>query len=136
MNSVPSEIFKAMSVETRVNIIELLKIKGPLGGNKIAELIGISPAAVSQHLKILRQAGLVTGERDGFWIPYSIDETGMEKCRRAVHEVCSCGCEGMGKVHAQELNEASLASLETYARELENELEEVRKRIAEMTDQS
>ena len=45
----PAEMFKALAVETRVKIIELLKSEGPLGAKKIAELVGITPAAVSQH---------------------------------------------------------------------------------------
>ena len=133
MDAIPSEIFKAMSVETRVKIIELLKSEGPLGGNEIAGSIGITPAAVSQHLKILRQAGLVRNERKGYWIPYSIDEGGMEKCRRLLNEVCSCVCGGTGEFRERELNEASLRSLREYERELENELQAVRERISEMT---
>jgi ArsR family transcriptional regulator len=136
MDRIPSEIFKAMSVETRVKIIELLKSEGPLGGNEIAESIGITPAAVSQHLKILRQAGLVRNERKGYWIPYSIDEEGMEKCRRILNDVCSCGCEGTGEFREKELNDASLASLRKYERELENELLAVRERISEKTKES
>jgi len=60
----PSEMFKVLGVDTRVRIIELLKSKGPLGAKNIAELVGITPAAVSQHLKILRQSGLVRSERN------------------------------------------------------------------------
>ena len=52
MNVDPAEMFKVLGVETRVRIIELLKSKGPLGANNIAERIGVTPAAVSQHLKI------------------------------------------------------------------------------------
>jgi DNA-binding transcriptional ArsR family regulator len=134
MDTIPSEIFKAMSVETRVKIIELLKSGGPLGGNEIADLVGITPAAVSQHLKILRQAGLVRNERKGYWIPYSIDEAGMEKCRRILNDICTCGCEGTGEFREKELNDASLASLREYEGELENELQAVRARISAMTN--
>ena len=45
MNLEPSEMFKALAVETRVKIIELLKSEGPLGAKKIAELVGVTPAA-------------------------------------------------------------------------------------------
>ena len=62
----------ALAVETRVKIIDLLKSEGPLGAKKISELIGVTPAAVSQHLKILKQAGFVHSERNGYWIPYAI----------------------------------------------------------------
>jgi predicted transcriptional regulator len=49
-------MLKALAVETRVKIIELLKSEEPLGAKKIAELVGITPAAVSQYLKIFKQA--------------------------------------------------------------------------------
>ncbi|NIN01029.1 MAG: metalloregulator ArsR/SmtB family transcription factor, partial [candidate division Zixibacteria bacterium] len=52
-------------VASRIRIIDLLKQKGPLGVNKMSELLGITPSAVSQHLKILKHAGLVRNERKG-----------------------------------------------------------------------
>ena len=75
------DLFKALSVETRLRIIELLKSKGPLGAKKIAELIGVTPSAVSQHLRTLRHVGLVRSERKGYWIPYELDEQALESCR-------------------------------------------------------
>jgi len=127
-----SEIFKVLSVETRIRIIELLKSKGPLGGENIAEVINITPAAVSQHLKVLRQAGLVRSTRKGYWIPYSIDEEAMEDCRLIINEICRCGCKGTCRFEDQ--NKLSLASLMKYKKELEKELKDVKKRISEIKD--
>ena len=132
MNIEPSEIFKVLSVETRVKIIELLKAQGPLGAKDIGATIGITTAAVSQHLKILRQSGLVRSERKGYWIPYSIDEKAMENCRQILTEVCTCGCQGTGKFREVELNNSSLESLKEYEKELKNELINVLKRIKEL----
>ena len=128
----PSEMFKALAVETRVKIIELLKSEGPLGAKKIAELVGITPAAVSQHLKILRQVGFVRSERNGYWIPYSIDEETMQNCRDTLTEICTCGCKETGDFHKKELNDSSLDSLKNYQQELESELKTVRDRIREL----
>ncbi len=100
MKMEPSEIFKVLSVETRVKIINLLKGQGPSGAKEIAATIGITTAAVSQHLKILRQAGLVRSERKGYWIPYSIDEKAMENCREILTEVCTCGCQTICVIHS------------------------------------
>ncbi len=132
MNLEPSEMFKALAVETRVKIIELLKSEGPMGAKKIAELVGITPAAVSQHLKILRQAGFVRSERNGYWIPYSIDEEALESCGEALTEICTCGCQGTGNFKEKQLEDSSLESLMKYEREIENELRVVRKRIQEL----
>ena len=90
----PAEIFKVLSVETRVKIIELLKTKGPMGGKEISEELGLTLPAVSQHLKILKQAGMVRSERKGYWIPYTINVEAMENCRKVLDEVCTCGCKG------------------------------------------
>ena len=131
----PSEMFKVLGVETRVRIVELLKSKGPLGVKNISEVFGITPAAVSQHLKVLRQAGLVRNERKGYWIPYSIDEEALENCRSILNEVCTCGCKGAGRFKEQELSRASLKSLKKYEKELKKELQNIRERISEIINQ-
>ena len=132
MKLVPAEMFKVLAVETRVRIIDLLKSKGPLGAKNIAELVGVTPAAVSQHLKILKQSGLVRSERKGYWIPYSLDEEVLENCRQILNEVCTCGCRGTGKFKEKELNKTSLESLRKYKKELQSELRTVQERIKEM----
>jgi len=128
----PSEIFKVLSVETRVKIIDMLKGQGPLGAKEISETIGITTAAVSQHLKILRQAGLVRSERKGYWIPYSIDEKAMENCREILNEVCTCGCQGTGKIKEYESKRTNMESLKKYEDELKKELNTVRQRLKEL----
>jgi DNA-binding transcriptional ArsR family regulator len=128
----PSEIFKVLSVETRVKILELLKAHGPSGAKDIAATIGVTTAAVSQHLKILKQAGLVRSERKGYWIPYSIDEKAMENCRQILNEVCTCGCQGTGKFREVTLERSNLESLKKYEDELKNELNTVGQRVKEL----
>ena len=132
----PTEMFKALAVETRIKIIDLLKSEGPLGAKKISELIGITPAAVSQHLKILKQAGFVRSERNGYWIPYSIDQETLNNCREVLTEICTCGCQGSGKYKEKELSDSSLESLKKYEQEIETELKTVRVRIKELESKS
>ncbi|MCL0066076.1 metalloregulator ArsR/SmtB family transcription factor [Dehalococcoidia bacterium] len=135
MNLAPSEMFKILGVETRVKIIELLKSRGPIGVKNIAEVLGVTPAAVSQHLRVLRQAGLVRNQREGYWIPYSIDEEALEGCRCILNKVCTCGCKGAGRFEQQEVSSADLTSLVKYQEELEEELESVLGRISEIKRQ-
>ena len=125
-----SEIFKILSVETRIKIIELLKSRGPIGVKDIAKEMGITPAAVSQHLKLLRQAGLVKNERRGYWIPYSIDEKAMEHCRITLNDICRCGCHSTCRM--EESGVSDLESLLKHKKELETELKEVGKRISKI----
>jgi len=128
----PAEIFKVLSVETRVKIIELLKANGALGVKEISNRLGITLPAVSQHLKILKQAGLVRCERQGYWIPYSINEEAMEGCREILNEVCTCGCQGSGRFKEKEVSKASLEALKKYEIELQKELNIVRGRVSEI----
>ena len=125
----PTEMFKALAVENRVKIIDLLKSKGPLGAKRISELLGITTAAVSQHLRILKQAGFVRSERNGYWIPYSIDEKTMNECRQALTEICTCGCQEIASFRENETCVSNLQALKKYQRELEAELRSVRNRI-------
>ena len=130
----PAEIFKVLSVETRVKIIELLKANGALGVKEISNRLGITLPAVSQHLKILKQAGLVRSERQGYWIPYSINEEAMEGCREILNEVCTCGCQGTGRFKEKELSMANLEALKKYEIELQKELNIVRGRVGELEE--
>jgi len=129
-----AEVFKVLSVESRIRIIDLLKQKGPLGVNELSGALGITPSAVSQHLKVLRYAGLVRSERKGYWMPYEINENALNQCQELITEVCTCGCKGTGRVREAELEETEdkLSLLKKYEGELKKELEEVQVRIREM----
>ncbi|MHB9071988.1 MAG: ArsR/SmtB family transcription factor [Desulfobaccales bacterium] len=127
-----AELFKVLGVDTRVKIIELLKTQGPLGAMEIAKQLGITPAAVSQHLRLLRQSGLVRSERKGYWIPYSIDEKALERCGQQLARVCTCGCKGTGAGRKSEPADADLESLQKYQKELKKELALVEARIKDL----
>lgn len=68
-----ARIFRIFSAETRVRMIELMKNR-PLCVNALARELGISPAAVSQHLRVLRDAELVTAEKRGYFVHYRINK--------------------------------------------------------------
>ncbi len=69
-----SEILKALSDPTRLRIIKMLKeCNCMLCVNAITNKLNVTQSAVSQHLRILRQAGLVRSERNGYFIHYAVD---------------------------------------------------------------
>lgn len=121
------ESFKTLSVDKRIKIIELLK-RGSLSVNALAEKLGISQSAVSQHLRVLKQAGLVKDERKGYWIYYSLDEETLRRRREDLIRVCSCGCLGLDETTLGEERKA----LREYRRELLDELKRVEKKIEEL----
>lgn len=129
-----AEMFKVLSVTSRIKIIDLLKKRGAMGANELAGALEITPSAVSQHLKVLRYAGLVRNERKGYWLPYKVDPEALARCHNLLSEVCACGCQGTGRVREAELEKApdKLALLRQYERELHKQLEEVKARIQEI----
>jgi len=93
INKEAAELFKILSVDKRIEIIELLK-KEPMSVNAMAEALGVTQSAVSQHLRVLKAAALVTDERQGYWIYYSLNREALEKCRQRLNRICTCGCMG------------------------------------------
>jgi DNA-binding transcriptional ArsR family regulator len=77
-----AEIFGLLSDPTRIRIILALRA-GELPVNRLAEVVGKSPAAVSQHLAKLRMSRVVGARRDGNSMLYSL--TG-DHARRLVAE--------------------------------------------------
>ena len=56
-------MFVALADPTRRNILELLASRGELSATAIYEQFPVSPQAISQHLKVLREANLVEMEK-------------------------------------------------------------------------
>src|SRR3954453_10207077 len=64
-------------------ILERL-LAGPLPVGEIADGLPVSRPAVSQHLRVLREAGLVSARRDGTRRVYRLDPRGLEALRAYV----------------------------------------------------
>ena len=71
------KVLKALSDETRFRLLDLLLARN-LCGKALARRLGVSEAAVSQHLKLLKGAGLVEGEKQGYWMHYSVRKKALE----------------------------------------------------------
>jgi DNA-binding transcriptional ArsR family regulator len=106
-------LFKALSDPTRLRLIRLLSEnaagdcaprtgagsrtragsrasecegRGFLCVNALAHRLGVTQSAVSQHLRVLRQAGLVSGVRHGAFVHYTLDQEGLDRSRVALQE--------------------------------------------------
>lgn len=87
--------------------------------------------AVSQHLRVLRTAGLVTSKRQGYWVPYAVDARALSDCCGMLIRICACPSCGVdrGTESSDEL-ELLLDRREELLGELqrvESELEALRK---------
>ncbi|GAB5409802.1 MAG: sporulation delaying system autorepressor SdpR [Balneolaceae bacterium] len=73
-----NKLFKALNDSTRREILDLLK-SGDLTAGEIAKAFDITKPSISHHLDLLKQAGLVSKERNGQFITYSLDTTALEE---------------------------------------------------------
>jgi ArsR family transcriptional regulator len=78
-----AEKLRILSVETRLRMLALLAERNLCVGALACQL-GVSQGAVSQHLKILRDAGLVTAERDGYFVHYRVDRQAVARWQREI----------------------------------------------------
>ena len=72
-----NSIFKALNDETRREILGLLKVKD-LSAGEIADYFNISKPSISHHLDILKRADLISSEKKGQFVIYSLNTTIME----------------------------------------------------------
>ena len=68
-----ARIFKVLSVGTRVRMIDLLKRRS-LCVNALARTLDITPAAISQHLRVLRDADIVVADKQGYFVHYRVNK--------------------------------------------------------------
>jgi ArsR family transcriptional regulator len=67
-----AELCKTLSNPKRLEILDILKIAGEISVNDLADRLGIPKANTSQHLAVLRQAGVVSTRKDGINVYYSL----------------------------------------------------------------
>ena len=79
-------VFKALSDENRIRILGQLR-SGEKCACKLLEALNISQPTLSHHMKILCDAGLVTGRREGKWTHYSIRCEGICRVRGRMKEL-------------------------------------------------
>ncbi len=81
-----ARIFKILSVETRVRMIDLLKNRS-LCVNALAHALSITPAGVSQHLRVLRDADIVIANKQGYFVHYQVNEKTLAAWRELTKDL-------------------------------------------------
>lgn len=72
-----AKIAKALSHPARIQIIETLLRRTTCIGCDIVEEIGLAASTTSEHLRILKEAGLITGEIERPRVCYSLNAAGL-----------------------------------------------------------
>ena len=72
-------IFKALADETRLDVFRLIAAQDEeICACDIVDRFDVSQPTIAHHLKVLRNAGLITVSRRGVWAYYAIDPRGLE----------------------------------------------------------
>ncbi|MCB5247431.1 MAG: autorepressor SdpR family transcription factor [Candidatus Cloacimonetes bacterium] len=74
----PDSFYKAIAERNRREILSLLRRNGPMSVNEIAGHFSISLPALSEHLKVLRQADLVSTRKEKQYVFYSLNTSVFE----------------------------------------------------------
>lgn len=96
-------VLKAIADDTRLKIVKLLLQHNYCVG-ALARRLELTEAAVSQHIKVLRKAGLLIGEKRGYFMHYDVDREQLralasefEKLAEIQKEECKPQDEGCTK---------------------------------------
>ncbi|MGD9495431.1 MAG: ArsR/SmtB family transcription factor [Armatimonadota bacterium] len=81
-----AELFSALGSDTRIRILRELG-ESALCVGALAMRLGVTQSAISQHLTVLRNAGLVQSEKRGSFVHYSLTEDARERCRAALDDI-------------------------------------------------
>ena len=81
-----TRFLKVLSVETRIKIVYLLK-DSSFCVNALARRLGLSQGAVSQHLRIMRDAGLVIDEKHGYFVHYRLNRETLIRWRKMLDDL-------------------------------------------------
>ncbi len=76
-----ARLFHALSDETRIHILERLR-RGERCVCDLTDALDAAQSRLSFHLRILKEAGLVTDRRAGRWSYYAINPEGLEEAAR------------------------------------------------------
>jgi DNA-binding transcriptional ArsR family regulator len=77
---------KCLADTNRLNLVKIL-LRSDLCVGALAKVLGLSEPALSQHLKLLREAGLVRGEKRGYWTHYSVEKDALRQIAKQLTEM-------------------------------------------------
>lgn len=80
-------VFKALSDETRLRMLKAISHMDEMCECNIVPVFGLSQPTISYHLKVLREAGLITSERRGQWVWHRVNDKRVLSAVRQLSEL-------------------------------------------------
>ena len=94
------EFAQSVFEKTRLRMLKVL-LERELCVCELAEIFKVSSARMSQHLQILRRAGVVSERRDGKWVYYSANREAVEAFTRSWQEYIQANLEEIPQLAAE-----------------------------------
>ena len=107
-----TKVLKAIADETRMKILTLL-LKHNYCVRALARNLELTEATISEHLKVLREAGLLVGKKHGYFMHYDVERSVLHELAGEINElakiereVCTpekggCESKGQGNCHTE-----------------------------------
>ncbi|ERP31041.1 ArsR/SmtB family transcription factor [Chitinivibrio alkaliphilus] len=109
------KVCRALGDKNRFAIVSFL-LESPYCIRALSKKIGISESAISQHVRILKELDILSGEKRGYYMHYSVNRpllrrTGMTMVHMSEQEKCTCpsqkGCRRNGRRSTEETGEST-----------------------------
>ena len=101
MTTAVDAVFAALADPTRRGLFDAVVARGPVSATELADDVPISRQAVSKHLRILDDAGLVEARRRGRATMYEARPTGLREISDWVRAVDASWDRRLGRLHRQ-----------------------------------
>ena len=92
-------LFAALGDETRLHLVSRLSVEGPLSIVRLSEGSEITRQAISKHLTLLADAGLVQGTRQGRERIWELQPKRLERAREHLAQVSEQWDRAIGRLH-------------------------------------
>lgn len=87
------KVFKAFCDENRLKILEQLQT-GEKCACKLLDELQITQSTLSHHMKLLCDADIVQGRKEGKWVHYSINQEGTERAKKILEQLVALDVSG------------------------------------------
>jgi DNA-binding transcriptional ArsR family regulator len=91
-------VFAALGDPTRLELVDRLCKRGPMSITRLADGFGVTRQAVTKHLRVLSEAGVITSSRQGRERVWELETARLEDVRRWLDLVSEQWDEALGRL--------------------------------------
>jgi len=93
-------VFAALGDPTRLRLVARLGREGPLSISRLSDDAGVTRQAVAKHLRVLADAGLARGSRQGREQRWQLETAALDEARRSLARISQFWDEALGRLKA------------------------------------